>query len=400
MRFLQVMQPYAAKVSQWRRDIHAHPEIGFELPRTSGKVAELLESFGLEIQRDFVPSAVLGILRTGRPGPVVAMRADMDALSMEDVKDVPYRSQVKGRCHACGHDAHTSLLLGLANFCADHKELFKGTIKFVFQPAEEGPAPGGAKLICESGVLDDVDYMIGAHAQPLYKAGQVGMRHDEDFASGDFFEIRVTGKSCHGASPHMGTDCLAAAGELVCALQSIRSREVPPLKPAVLSVTSIAGGDLAAKNVIPETVTMGGTYRTYEPEIREMMGRRIQEIAQHVAQAHNCAAEVTLIPMFPSLVNNNAVIDAVYAAGVEQIGEENTIWKGSANMGSEDFAYYTNFTKAGFFYFGIRNDEKGFTNSLHNARFDIDEDTFAPTLSVYAAAVLNLLEMPAWRSKG
>ncbi len=168
----------------------------------------------------------------------------------------------------------------------------------------------------------------------------------------------------------------------------------------LLSVTSIAGGDLAAKNVIPETVTMGGTYRTYEPEIREMMGRRIQEIAQHVAQAYSCAAEVTLIPMFPSLVNNNEVIDAVYAAGVEQIGEENTIWKEAANMGSEDFAYYTNFTKAGFFYFGIRNDEKGFTNSLHNARFDIDEDTFAPALSVYAAAVLNLLEKPAWRSNG
>lgn len=276
MKLLEEMKPYAAKAIAWRRAIHQHPETGFDLPDTSSMVADLLEQFGLQVERNFIQSAVLGTLDTGRPGPTVAVRADMDALGIQDEKDVDYRSQNTGKCHACGHDVHTSLVLALANYCSDHISQLCGKVKFVFQPAEEGPAPGGAKLICESGVLDDVDYMIGGHCQPLYQAGQVGMRHGEAFASGDFFEIELTGKACHAASPHLGTDVISAAAEIVSALQAIRSRELPPLKPGVISVTSINAGQLSTKNALPTSLTMGGTYRVYDQDLRELIGQRIK----------------------------------------------------------------------------------------------------------------------------
>lgn len=391
MGHLTQMQPYAERAVQWRRDIHAHPETGFDLPRTSALAASLLEGFGLEVQTGFVPSAVLGVLRTGRPGATVAVRADMDALGIQDGKDRPYRSQHEGKCHACGHDAHTAIVLALANYCADHRDTLCGTIKFVFQPAEEGPAPGGARLICESGVLDDVDYMIGAHSQPLYRAGQVGMRHGEAFASGDFFEVTLTGTASHAASPHLGKDVITTGAEIIQALQTIRSRELPPLRPGVVSVTSIQAGDLAVKNALPQTLTFGGTYRTYDPELREQMARRIREIAEGISALHQCTCEVKLQEMFPPLTNHDAVIDAIHEGAVEELGADNVFWKPQPEMGSEDFAYYTQKTKAGFFFFGVRNEQKECTYSLHNPRFDVDEDTFAPTLAVFAASLDRLL---------
>ena len=391
MELLTKMRPYAEKAIQWRRDIHAHPETGFDLPRTSALVASQLESFGLEVHSGFVPGAVMGILKTGRPGATVAVRADMDALGIQDEKTVDYRSQNDGKCHACGHDAHTAVLLALANYCADHRDELCGTVKFVFQPAEEGPAPGGAKLICDSGMLEDVDYMIGAHAQPLYRAGQVGMRHDEAFASGDFFEITLTGTASHAASPHLGKDVITTAAEIIQALQTIRSRELPPLRPGVVSVTSVNAGMLAVKNALPQTLTFGGTYRTYDPELRELMSRRIREISEEISKLHQCACEVKIQEMFPPLTNNNEVIDVVHEAAVEQLGEENVFWKPLPEMGSEDFAYYTHKTKAGFFFFGVRNEEKECTYSLHNPKFNLDEDTFAPTLAVFAASLSRLL---------
>lgn len=189
MDFLKIASLYEKDIKNWRRDIHMNPEIGFNLPITSKKVAKLLKSFGLRVEKDFVESAVLGILDTGRPGNTVAVRADMDALEIEEMNDVPYKSKIQGRSHSCGHDSHTAIVLGLAKLISENIDNFSGVIKFVFQPAEEGPAPGGAKLICESGVLNDVDYMIGAHAQPLYPAGYIALRYNEAFASGDFLKL-------------------------------------------------------------------------------------------------------------------------------------------------------------------------------------------------------------------
>ena len=393
MDFLETAKQYEEDVRQWRRDIHRLPEIGFELPHTSKKVADLLHDFGLKVETAFVPGAVLGILDTGRAGNTVALRADMDALEMQELNEVDYRSTIDGRCHACGHDSHTAILLGVAKLVSEHRDYFNGVIKFVFQPAEEGPPPGGAKLICESGVLDDVDYMIGGHAQPLYPAGYIALRHDEAFASGDFFEIKITGQGCHAASPHRGKDVIVTAAQVITALQTIRSRDLPPLKAGVVSVSSVNAGQLAAKNVLPEAVTLGGTYRGYDEDLRQLTGQRIEEISDCIARMNGCKSEYTPIPMFPALVNNNQVIDILIEVGIQVLGQDKVIMKPEPEMGSEDFAYYTHKTKAAFFFFGVRSDDKDVVNTLHSPRFNIDENAFVPTVAFFAAALKRLTEV-------
>ena len=384
---------YAPDIIEWRRDIHAHPEIGFDLPRTSEKVAGLLKEFGYEVKTGFARSAVLGILDTGKPGRTIAVRADMDALGMQEQTDLPYKSETDGACHACGHDSHTAMLLGLAKYLSEHKEHLKGgKIKLIFQPAEEGPVPGGAKLVVDSGVLDDVDAMFGAHAQPLYNAGHVGCKYGDAFASGDFFEVKLTGPGCHAASPHKGKDLITTAAEMVSAIQNIRTREVPPLKTAVISICSINSGKLETKNVLPAELTFGGTFRTYDDEVREYIAKRIGEVVEKIADMNGVKAEYTESFNFPYFRNDDDIIDTIYHSAIEVLGPDKVIKKPDPEMGSEDFAWYTKKYKAAFFFFGIRNEEKDCVYSLHSPKFKIDEDTFAPTLAVYVNTVYHLLE--------
>lgn len=391
MNLQEEAKRYSQDIVAWRRDFHQHPEVGFALPRTSGIVADLLAQFGLEVHTGFAPCAVLGILDTGRPGKTVAIRADMDALRVQEQTGAPYASQTPGVCHACGHDAHTALVLGLAQYLSEHRETLNGTIKFIFQPAEEGPAPGGAKTIVDSGALGEVDVLIGSHAQPLYRAGQIGVKYGEAFASGDFFEVKLTGEGCHAASPHRGKDLLATAAEIISAFQVMRAREVPPLKSAVVSVCYIQGGSAQSKNVLPAEVVFGGTFRAHDESVRALMARRLKEISCGIAALHGCRCEFTDEFMFPPFSNDYDVIDTIYRSAVEVLGKENVIQKPDPEMGSEDFAYYTQKYKAAFFFFGVRNEEKGCINSLHHPAFDLDEDTFAPTLAVYINTVYNLL---------
>lgn len=379
-------------VIEWRRDIHMHPEKGFDLPRTSALVAEKLRSFGLKVETGFVSSAVLGILETGKPGKTICVRADMDALGMQDMKDVPYRSQNDGICHACGHDSHTAIVLGVARHLSRHREELEGTVKFIFQPAEEGPPPGGAKLIMESGVLDDVDVIIGAHTQPRYKAGTVICRHNEMYGSGDFFEIKIKGNGCHAASPNLGKDVIVTAAQIVEAFQNVRSREISPLRSGVVSITSINSGMLATKNVLPDELTMGGTFRTHNDEIRQMIGQRLEELAKGICALNGCQCEWTLQPVYPPFANNNEVVDVIWSAAEDVLGPEHVVEMSDPFMGSEDFAYYTKRLKAGFFLFGVGNDEKGCNYYYHNPKFNVDEDALAPTIAVMAESVKRLLK--------
>lgn len=226
-----------------------HPELGFTEQRTSKLVCDALRSFGFdEVLTDFCKAhtAVVGILRTGRPGHVVGLRADMDALPMQDEKDVPYRSQVPGVCHACGHDGHTAALLGAAKYCAAHRDQLCGTIKFVFQPAEEGPAPGGAKYIVESGVLDDVEFMIGGHQSTYASVGQVLVKSGIACAGGHAFKLTLTGVGTHAISPQDGSDVISTAMQIIDSWQSMLSRQIDPQQPVVLSVCSIHAGEMGA----------------------------------------------------------------------------------------------------------------------------------------------------------
>ena len=245
----------------------------------------------------------------------------------------------------------------------------------------------------ESGVLDDVDVIIGAHAQPIYKAGQIGVKYGDAFASGDFFEVKLTGVGSHAASPHKGKDAITTAMQIIEAYQNIRSRELPPLKTAVISVCSINAGELKTKNVLPNEITFGGTFRAYDDEVRAYIGQRLRQVTEEIAKLNGCTCEFDLLSMFPSFSNDNEVIDVIYNSAVEVLGEENVIKKPDHEMVSEDFAYYTKKLKAAFFFFGIKNEEKGITYSLHNPRFDIDEDTYAPTLAVFINTVKNLMNM-------
>ncbi len=239
------LETYLPKVISWRRDLHMHPELGLQEVRTSNLIADLLTKFGLDVQRNFAGTAVFRTLHTNKPGKTVVLRADMDALPIQDAKDVPYRSQISGVCHACGHDAHTANLLGVANYISDHRTEFCGTIKFLFQPAEE--LLEGAKLVCQSGVLDGTDYILGQHAVLDVDVGQVQVCYGPSNGGGDEFTLRLHGVGCHGARPHTGKDPILLAAKVIEGFQQIISRELDPLKAAVISVCSVQAGQHESK---------------------------------------------------------------------------------------------------------------------------------------------------------
>ena len=394
MGLLEEMQELLPQVSAWRRDIHAHPELGFQETRTSALVRRELEAAGLEILTDFctAPTAVIGVLKTGRPGPVIGLRADMDALPMQDEKDVEYKSQTPGVCHACGHDAHTAALLGTARWMAAHKDRLQGTVKFVFQPAEEGPAPGGAKAIVESGILDDVDYMLGAHQASAAGAGFIMTRYGQTCASGDFFDITVTGRGTHGASPDCGDDVIVTAAQIVSALQNIVSRRLDPLQPAVVSVCSLHAGEPGAKNVLPSKAVLSGTVRTFDEKVRERIFELMQETVDRLCGLNGCTGVLARQPMFPSFSNNRQVTDAVISAATRLLGADHVIDVPQPSTGSEDFAWYANKIPSSFYMFGAAKDQGGTVYSGHHPKFDLDEAALPVTMAVMAASAIELME--------
>ncbi len=383
------LKQYEADMIAWRRDFHMHPEKGFEEIRTSRIVAELLESFGLEVVKDFCKTAVIGILDTKKPGKVVGIRADMDALGMQDLKDVSYKSQNDGVCHSCGHDGHTAILLGVAKYFSENREGLTGKIKFVFQPAEEGPPPGGAKLIMESGMVDDVDVMLGAHTHADYESGKIIVKYDELFASGDFFDVKITGKGGHGAYPHQCNDVINTAVLAISAFQNIISREIDAVKPAVLSVCNIHSGD--AKNVIPHTLSFAGTIRTLDEGVREHIISKMDKILQHVCEMNGCSYEFKDTFMFPILRNNNDIVKIFHDVAIDTVGAEDVEVLPNVDIGCEDFSYFSNKIPSCYFYFGVRNEEKNCTAAFHHPEFDMDESCMTVVQAVMINTTLKLL---------
>jgi amidohydrolase len=372
-----------------RRDFHAHPELSNREERTGRMVAERLRALGIEVRYPVAKTGVVGILRGGRSGRTVALRADIDALPIQEANDVPYRSQSPGVMHACGHDAHTAMLLGAAEVLVSLKDQLPGTVVFLFQPAEEG-APegeeGGAPLMVKEGALDDppVDAVFGLHVGGWEASGQAGWTDGAIFASSDTFTIEVAGRSAHGAQPHQGLDPIPVAAEMVQALQLIISRQVDGRQPRVLTIGRIQGG--TRFNIIADRVVMDGTLRTHDAAVRADIKARMARTVKGVAEAHGTTATLRFLDAGnPPTVNDatlahevgRPVLERIFGAGAVHIEPQ---------MVAEDFPSYGQ--KAPYFYFalGTRNDAKGIASVNHTATFDIDEA--ALPLGVRALATL------------
>lgn len=356
-----------------RRHIHAHPELSYEEKETAALVAKRLESFGIEVTANFAGHGVVGILTgegVGADAPTIALRADMDALPILEANEVPYKSTNPGVMHACGHDVHTSSLLGTASILSQLKAHIPGKIKFIFQPAEE-KFPGGASLMIKDGVLENprVKSIVGQHVQPYLDRGKIGIRSGMYMASADEIYITVKGKGGHAAHPATFIDPVTATAQILVALQQVVSRSDPRI-PSVLSFGKIIAE--GATNIIPNEVYVEGTFRTMDEPWRAEAHEKITRIIHKTAEAFGCTVDLDLRKGYPVLFNDEKVTARTRQVITDYIGAENVVeldlW-----MAAEDFAYYTHEAPGCFYRLGTRNEEKGIVHGLHTPRFDIDE---------------------------
>ena len=376
-----------------RRDFHENPELGFEEWRTSGKIKDFLKEEGIEYI-ETAKTGVCGIIRgtlkdDSKKDRCIALRADIDGLPMDDKKTCSYSSKVKGRMHACGHDAHTTILLGAAKLLNRHKDKFSGTVKLLFEPAEE--TTGGAPIMIREGVLENprVEKIIGLHVEETLDAGEIMIKKGVVNAASNPFTIKVKGKGGHGAYPHMAIDPIVMASQVVLGLQSIVSREIKPVNPAVVTVGSINGG--TAQNIIPDEVTLKGVIRTMTLEDRAYAKERLEEISKSICKAMRGDCEVEIEESYPCLYNNSSLVELVSEAAKEIIGEENVKEQEAPKLGVESFAYFALERDSAFYFLGARNVEKNIIYSAHNSRFDIDENLLPIGVSIQCKAALNYL---------
>jgi amidohydrolase len=367
-----------------RRYLHQHPEIAFEEENTARFVAEKLRALGLEVTTGIAKTGVLGLLRGGQPGKTVLLRADMDALPLEELNDVPYRSRTPGVMHACGHDAHTAMLLGVARLLTERRDAIKGTVKFIFQPAEE--AGGGAKPMIDEGVMENprVDAAFGVHIGQDLPLGTIGVRTGPMNAASDGFVATIRGKGAHAARPHLAVDPVVIAAQCILALQTLVSREVNPLRQAVITVGAVHAGTVA--NIIPEEAVMRATVRTFDDEIRQHLAERIPALLRGIATALRGEADVQYRFGYPVLVNDAAMTDLVREVARGIVGPERLIER-EPGMGGEDMAYFLQRAPGCFFRIGSRNPERGLVYGHHHPRFDVDEAALPVGIDMFVRLV-------------
>ncbi|MBN1312011.1 MAG: amidohydrolase [Anaerolineae bacterium] len=387
--FRSEAQSLQAEMVERRRDLHRHPELAFQEIRTSGIVAAVLHDLDIEVQIGIGKTGVVGLLEGRHDGLTILVRADMDALPVQEANQTDYISETPNVMHACGHDGHTSIGLAVARILSKHRSRFKGRFKFVFQPAEEIGA--GASAMVADGVLENPrpDFSIGLHLWNDLPVGQVSVTPGPCMASADIWRCTIAGYGGHGAAPHLAKDPIAAAVQIVSALQTIVSRNLKPLDGGVVSIGSIHGGD--AFNVIPPEVKLEGTIRTYEPETREMIHQRLAEICEGVAASMGCKAEVEITLMTPAVVNDQAVSERIAGIAARQVGEQN-IRQDVCTMGSEDMSRLMENIPGCYFFVGSANNERRLDFPHHNPRFDFDEQALAIGAAILAEAAASLGE--------
>ncbi|MBA2289527.1 MAG: amidohydrolase [Chloroflexia bacterium] len=375
-----------------RRHLHANPELAFEEFETAQFVTERLQALGVEdIRTGIGKTGVTGLIRGNRgDGKVVMLRADMDALPILEENDADYRSTVDGKMHACGHDAHTAMLLGSTRLLMDLRDQFAGTVKVLFQPAEEVP-PGGAIEMIRDGALENprVDVVFGLHVASELEAGKIGVRAGAASAGSDRFRITVQGRGGHAARPNDAIDPVVVGAHIVTAFQTLVSRETDPTQAAVVTVGSIVAGD--AFNVIPDTAEIKGTIRTLDPEVRARMEERLPELARGIGAAMRADVTVQFIKGYPGMVNDEEMSEVVRQAATDVVGADNVV-ESKTGLGGEDFAYFLLERPGCFFRVGTRNNERNIVYGHHHPKFDVEEDGMAPGIATTVQTVLNYLK--------
>ncbi len=353
-----------------RRDIHQNPELKFDVERTAGIAADALETLNIPVKTGIGRTGVVGDLEVEGATKRIALRADMDALPIQEQTDVPYKSRIDGKAHLCGHDAHTAMLIGTARILSNLKSQLKASIRFIFQPCEEA-YPGGAQAMISDGVLDGVDEIYGIHVFPLYPVGKYATCPGPMLAQSDIFEITITGRGGHAAFPHLTVDPIVIGAEFVNAAQSIVSRNVDPLDSAVVSITEFHGGD--AKTVIPPSVTLGGTVRTLDRDVQRRIRSQLENLLAGLVKAHDATYTFKYQEGCPVTYNHDPCVDKVLSSAKTLVGDENVIYPISPILGGEDFACYSQQIPACFVMVGAGNENKGIVNMCHHPQFDIDE---------------------------
>lgn len=354
-----------------RRDFHMHPEIGFEVQRTADIVAKELEKYKIAVKRNVGKTGVVGDLTV--PGAIkrVALRADMDALPIQELNETPYKSRNPMRGHLCGHDAHTAMLLGAARILSEIRNDLRVNVRFVFQPSEE-VWPGGAPEMIKDNVLEGVDEIYGLHVWPTLPVGKYGICPGPAMAQPDGFEIEIKGKGGHAAAPHEAIDPIIVATHLIQALQTIVSRNVNPKDSAVLTITQVHAG--SSYNAIPESCLLTGTVRTYDQTVQKLMRRRLEEMVKGICGSYGAVGKVKYYDGYPVTFNHEDSSQKIKTIASSLVGESQVDFPAQQVMFGEDFAYYTQKVKGCFIHLGCRNEAKGITQMLHDPRFEIDED--------------------------
>ena len=394
MDFLAHAKRVEPEIIKTRRNLHQHPELAYHEEATAELVAKRLESLGIEVRRGVGGTGVLGTLKGGKNGRVVALRADMDGLPVQELSDVDFRSKVDGVMHACGHDTHVAMLLGAARILAENKDELHGTVKFLFQPAEEHGGRGGAMPMIEAGVMKNpkVDFVFGLHIDSTRKSGEFGLREGSIAAAPDTFRVKIMGRGGHGSAPHETVDPIYVAAHVILALQGVSSRMIDPVRPFVISVGAVHSG--TKENIIPDFATLDGTIRTLDEATRRLAKKKVEEVARGVCKTFGATAEVEFEEdAYPVTVNDpKATRDAAKVLG--RIPGMKVKWI-EAILGGEDFSRFLQKAPGTFYFLGTDNPAKGCIYPNHSSKFKVDEDVLK-----FGAASLAMLAYEFGKPKG
>ncbi len=380
MHLVKQIEDMELQLSEWRQDLHAHPELGFEEHRTSDFVASKLEEFGVEVHREIGKTGIVGVLRQGNETRSIGLRADMDALPISETNEFSHKSKNPGKMHACGHDGHTVMLLAAAKYLAESRS-FSGQVNFIFQPAEEGL--GGAKAMIDDGLFDKFpcDRVYAMHNGPGIAVGKFASVPGIRTAAGAFFDIKVIGKGGHGAFPQFAIDPITIAAEIIGAIQTIISRTTSPNDSAVLSITKVHAGD--AYNVIPESAMLSGTVRTFAIDKMQEIERQMISISEGISKAHGGTALVEFNTLFLPVLNEEEATDLATEVCRDMVGQDNVTTTGSAGTGSEDFSFMSNEVPGCYVIIGNGED----SNALHNPNFDFNDEALVYGGSFFARVI-------------